>query len=79
MMNLKDYSIKVMRLVKVEELDHDDRDYFSKMEGDHFDEKSGVFIFHQVASSESEALDRFHLFIPISCLEHFEITVERLR
>lgn len=59
----KTYSIKVVRLVPVEKLDFDDREY----------RPEGLYTID--ARNEEVALDEFHLNIPISCLEHFSITV----
>lgn len=60
----KEFTVTVEQIVSDEELDLDDLDEMP----------AGTYSYH--AMTEEEALDEFHLDIPIACLEHFEITVE---
>ena len=64
---MNNYNIIVKQLVSDAELDWDDRNT----------NPSGT---HKItAASEDEALDDFHLTVPIAVLEDFEITVEEVQ
>lgn len=59
------FEIEVMQTVPDEDLDIEDR------------EESPIGKYTIIANSEDEALDEFHATVPISCLEHFDITINQ--
>jgi len=64
---VKNFVITVIQLVPNVELDLDD--YMERPDGQ----------YEYEAKCEYKALDKFHMTIPIACLDHYEITCTEVR
>ena len=67
MKRIYQYKITIKQLASDSDLDHDDL----------IDNPSGTVYLEAV--TENAALDEFHETIPISCLDHFEITIKKTK
>lgn len=73
MKKLFDYIIRVKPLVSFDNLDFDDRAFFSALPDESND--GDTYIFQVVGENKENALDNFHFEIPIAVLEHFKIKI----